>query len=56
MIGADSLGYLPKERLCDLGGNRDYCSACFDGGYPTSVEKNMAKSKFEQRISENRDR
>ena len=56
MIGADSLGYLPKERLCDLVGNRDYCSACFDGGYPTSVEKNMAKSKFEQRISENRDR
>ncbi len=56
MIGADSLGYLPKERLCDLVDNKDYCSACFDGVYPTSVEKNMAKSKFEQRISENRDR
>ena len=42
-IGADSLGYLPKERLSELIGSCDYCSACFDGKYPTSVECELKK-------------
>ena len=50
-IGADSLGYLPKERLGELIGSCDYCSACFDGAYPTSIESNPRKNKFEKKIS-----
>lgn len=34
-IGADSLGYLDGERLHELiGGDRNYCDACFSGKYP----------------------
>lgn len=35
-IGADSLAYLPLEKLCRITGGHDYCAACFDGIYPTS--------------------
>lgn len=52
MIGADSLGYLPKEKLGELIGSTDYCSACFDGNYPTPVLADAPKNKFEQRISD----
>ena len=37
IIGADSLGFFPKERLGELTGGQGYCSACFDGNYPTEV-------------------
>ena len=52
-IGVDSLGYLPKERLGDLIGNTNYCSACFDGVYPTDVQNNERTSKYDKKISEN---
>lgn len=52
MIGVDSLGYLPKESLSELVGNKDYCSACFDGEYPTKIPKNNRKNRFEQKLSE----
>ena len=52
IIGADSLGYLPKERLRDLIESNDFCSACFDGNYPTPVAHGILKNKFEQKISE----
>lgn len=52
LIGADSLGYLPCESLGELIGCGDYCSACFDGVYPTAVSRNIPKNKFEQKISE----
>ncbi|MBQ6622271.1 MAG: amidophosphoribosyltransferase [Mogibacterium sp.] len=51
IIGADSLGYLPVERLEELIGSRTYCSACFDGRYPTSIPSDMSKGRFEQRLS-----
>lgn len=51
MIGADSLGYLPKEKLSELIDSNEFCSSCFDGNYPTKVF-NMPKNKYEQRISE----
>ncbi len=51
MIGVDSLGYLPKEKLSELIDSTKYCSSCFDGDYPTKVI-NMPKNKYEQRISE----
>lgn len=37
IIGADSLGYLPTGDLCHLIGDSHFCSACFDGNYPTTV-------------------
>ena len=52
MIGVDSLGYFPKERLCDLIESYDFCSACFDGNYPTKVSHDIPKNKFEQKISD----
>ena len=52
IIGADSLGYLPVDALSALAGNCDYCSACFDGNYPTSIPEDTRKDRFEQRLSE----
>lgn len=52
MIEADTLGYLPVEALADMIGNRHYCSACFDGAYPTAVPTDTRKDRFECRLSE----
>ncbi len=52
MIGADSLGYLPLEALGVLTGGKSYCSACFDGAYPTPVPEDTRKDQFEQKLSE----
>ena len=56
IIGADSLGYLPVERLHELIGalpGQGFCRACFDGVYPTAIPKDSGKNRFEQKISEN---
>ena len=55
MIGADSLGYLPVERLCDLAPGQGCCRACFDGKYPTKIPTETRKDKFERRLSESRE-
>ncbi|MCR4615152.1 MAG: amidophosphoribosyltransferase [Clostridiales bacterium] len=52
MIGVDSLGYLPVESLGELSGNKCYCSACFDGNYPTEIPKDTRKNRFEQKLSD----
>ena len=52
MIGVDSLGFLPLKSLQELSGNMEYCSACFDGRYPTKVPSDTRKNRFEQRLSE----
>ena len=52
-IGADSLGYLPVEKLSVLTGNCNYCSACFSGDYPTKIPTDTRKDRFEQRLSDN---
>lgn len=52
MIGADSLGYLPVEKLQCLTGHNHFCSACFCGKYPTPVPAESSKRRFEQRLSE----
>lgn len=52
MIGADSLGYFPTERLPELSGGQGICSACFDGSYPTAVPSEGSKNRFERRLSE----
>ena len=51
IIGADSLGYLPVEELKAIIGNSDYCSACFDGCYPTPIPSDTRKDRFEQKLS-----
>lgn len=52
LIDVDSLAYLPLDSLHLLADNYDYCSACFDGGYPTSIPKDIRKDKFEQKLSD----
>ena len=52
IIGADSLGFLSVNSLESLSGNVDYCSACFDGHYPTKIPADTRKNRFEQRLSE----
>ena len=52
IIGADSLGFLPVKCLRELAGDEHYCSACFDGQYPTRIPSDTRKNRFEQRISE----
>lgn len=53
-IGADTLGYLPIEKLSCLIGNDSYCHACFSGEYPTAVPENIRKSRFEEKLSKKR--
>ncbi len=52
MIGADSLGFFPADRLGELAGSDGFCSACFDGDYPTDIPSDTGKDRFEQRLSE----
>ena len=55
IIGADSLGYLDIDDLGELAPNKhkcDFCSACFNGDYPTMIPTSD-KNRFEQKISEN---
>lgn len=54
IIGADSLGYLPVTELGSMIGNCGYCSACFDGDYPTAVPADTRKDRFERKLSEKR--
>ena len=50
IIGADSLGYLPADQLCCIPQNCEFCSACFDGRYPTAVPTDTRKDRFEQKL------
>lgn len=52
IIGADTLGYLPLSALSSLANCCDYCSACFDGYYPTAIPKETRKDRFEQKLSQ----
>lgn len=51
IINVDSLGYLPVEALKDITCSDHYCSACFDGSYPTSIPSDTRKDRFEQKLS-----
>ena len=52
LIGADSLGYLPVSALGTLADCGGYCSACFDGKYPTAVPTDTRKDRFESKLSD----
>ena len=59
IIGADSLGYLNLDHLGMLIGvprGCGYCSACFDGNYPTEIPSCTDKNKFERKLSERGDK
>jgi amidophosphoribosyltransferase len=53
LIGADTLGYLSiasvKQLACGMNG-RGYCTACFDGCYPTAVPTETRKYRFEEKL------
>lgn len=54
IIDVDSLGYLSTDHLSKLAVTDKclgYCSACFDGVYPTRVPEKTEKNKFEQKIN-----
>ena len=50
IIGADSLGFLPVNALPQLANSDGICTACFTGAYPTAVEQDESKSRFERKI------
>lgn len=54
IVGVDSLGYLRLEDVTKLGESgtcKGYCTACFDGKYPTEIPEKII-NKFELKISE----
>lgn len=54
IVGVDTLGYLRLEdvtKLGDSGKCKGYCTACFDGNYPTDIPEKLV-NKFEHKISE----
>ncbi|MBR6916629.1 MAG: amidophosphoribosyltransferase, partial [Clostridia bacterium] len=55
MIDVDSLGYLSVESVKKIAfgvNGKGFCTACFDGEYPTEIPKNTKKSRFEKKIHE----
>ena len=52
IIGVDSLGYLPLEKLNQTVDGKDYCAACFNGKYPTTIPTDLRKDRFERKLSE----
>jgi len=52
IIGADTLGYLPLCRLCEIVPGKGYCSACFGGEYPTKIPSDTRKDRFERKLKE----
>lgn len=55
IIGADSLGYLSVDSVKKIAygvNGKGYCTACFDGEYPTEIPKETQKSRFEGKLSE----
>ena len=54
IIGVNSLGYLSIEDVVKLADNTEngFCTACFGGGYPTSIPQDSNKDRFECKISE----
>ncbi len=55
IIGADSVGFLDVKYLPRITGQKcgAFCSACFDGNYPTEIPAEGNKNRFERPISEN---
>lgn len=57
LFGADSVGFLPLEAVFELGKSgkcKGYCAACFNGDYPTEIPTESGASKYDHKISENK--
>ena len=57
IFGADSVAFLPLEDVFKLGESgtcKGYCAACFDGNYPTEIPSGTSESKYDHKISENK--
>jgi len=55
IFGVDSLGFLRVEDVVKLGEGGDckgYCTACFDGNYPTKPPTTTIRNKFDIKLSE----
>ena len=54
IIGVDSLGYLSVRNALEIAkgaaGNGSFCSACFDGNYPTETPSRTEKNRFEEKL------
>ena len=58
LIGVDSLGYLSVDSVKKIAkgvNGTGYCTACFNGDYPTELPAAPQKNRFETKISESRD-
>ena len=58
IIGADSLGYLSLDNVKHLAEgctHMGFCTACFDGKYPTCEPTNTCKNRFERKLSERKE-
>lgn len=58
LIGVDSLGYLSIESVKKIAKGvhgTGYCTACFDGNYPTAIPSAPMKNRFETKISEKKE-
>ena len=54
IIGVDSLGYLSVENVKQIAKGlhgAGYCTACFNGDYPTEIPETTSKNRFESKIS-----
>lgn len=51
LIGVDTLEYLSINDLKELVQNDGYCSACFNGDYPTSIPTDTRKDRFSDKLS-----
>ena len=55
ITGADSLGYLRLEdvrTIAEGAACEGYCTACFDGRYPTRIPTKPAENKYDRKLSE----
>lgn len=58
IVGADTLGYLRLEdvtKICEGSSCNGYCTACFDGNYPTEAPVKY-ENKFDNKLSEREDK
>ncbi len=58
IVGADSLGFLKLEdvtKLAEGGCCKGFCTACFDGNYPTEAPV-VIKNKYDKKISKSEGR
>ena len=57
IFGADSVAFLPLADVTKIGASgtcQGYCKACFDGEYPTELPQVSGVSKYDFKISENK--